>query len=129
LLIFEETSLFDFPLSPKTAPVSWKIEPQDTKTSVGQRIDIKCEAEGIPEPTVIVSKKASSSSVLSEVSRGTKSVVLGIDSVSYNDSGSYSCQAWNQGSSKISKDFVIHVSGQFGVRFELFPELKEGNSV
>jgi hypothetical protein len=101
-----------------TAPVSWKIQPQDIKSSVGQKIDIRCEAEGIPDPTVIISKKSPSTVVLNEVSRGIKSVVLRLDSLSYNDSGSYSCQAWNQGSAKISRDFVVYVSGQFAVRFD-----------
>ena len=99
----------------ETAPVSWKIEPQDIRGSSGQRIEIRCEAEGIPEPTVTVSKKSSSQLsplVVNEVFRGTMSAVVRLDRLSSNDSGSYSCQAWNDGG-KIEKDFTVYVSGQF----------------
>ena len=99
----------------KTAPVSWKIEPQDIRGSSSQRFEIRCEAEGIPEPTVTISKKSSSQMsppVVNEVSRGTMSALVRYDSLSPNDSGSYSCQAWNDGG-KITKDFNVYVSGQF----------------
>jgi hypothetical protein len=99
------------------APVSWKLEPQDVKTSVGQSIEVRCEATGIPDPVVVISKKidnqtsSSSSPVFKEVSRGSNSAFITFSSLSSFDSASFSCTAFNEAGS-LKKDFRVYVQGQ-----------------
>ena len=92
-----------------SAPVTWIREPEDIRISLGSPVDINCQAEGVPPPIVVLSRKTSSTSL--ELSRGIKRANHELKSITNQDSGSYSCEATSHVGHLI-KDFLVVVQGQ-----------------
>ena len=84
----------------------------DTWIVEGSSHQVSCEAEGFPEPTVILSHVSKQSR--RELSRGIKTTSFNLTSnfIQETESTIFVCQTSNEGA-KLEKEFKIFSHGQF----------------
>ncbi|KAG8178107.1 hypothetical protein JTE90_017454 [Oedothorax gibbosus] len=103
-------------LSVKARP-HWISTPSDTITTLGSIISLECVASGSPMPTIKWKKYSGSKSsdlvslkyVIDEKHQKKNNSLLRIPSVTYEDAGTYSCEADNGISPNIAANFSIVV--------------------
>lgn len=84
------------------------------KAKVGYRVDIFCNAQGIPPPTINWFKDQNPILINNRQYVGSPDGTLGINSVQLADSGIYKCVASNiAGHDEV--EIMMHVQGNYGV--------------
>lgn len=101
-----ETQSSDFVLKVESPP-SFTVEPQSRNVTMNETVEIKCEADGLPEPEIQWSfngKSIRGDSQRREISKN-KLIVM---EVGESDEGNYACYATNQ-HGYVFKDIYINV--------------------
>ncbi|GBL76508.1 Hemicentin-1 [Araneus ventricosus] len=106
----------------KEAP-SWIKEPEDVVGVEGQRIQIKCSADGSPKPEITWRKRIGDENVdLSDYAEQQKDGSLVISSLKSQNSGVYLCEAKNGIGNSLYKLITVYVHGPPKLHQILFPE-------
>ncbi|GFR23250.1 contactin-5, partial [Trichonephila clavata] len=93
------------------APPRWITVPNDIVSTLGNLVSTHCIATGSPEPTIIWNKFSGNKKIdlkplmVEDISRNNS--VLKFDSVSYDDAGTFECEADNGISPSIRTNFTI----------------------
>ncbi|GFR22298.1 hemicentin-1, partial [Trichonephila clavata] len=93
------------------APPRWITVPNDIVSTLGNLVSAHCIATGSPEPTIIWKKFSGNKKIdlkplmVEDISRNNS--VLKFDSVSYDDAGTFECEADNGISPSIRTNFTI----------------------
>ncbi|GIY67330.1 titin [Caerostris darwini] len=91
------------------AAPSWKDEPFDVETVVGEMVSMKCSASGYPRPEIIWSKTGDANFFLRRDQSSLKNGTLLLSPVSAEDDGEYTCTASNGLSEALETTIAILV--------------------
>ncbi|XP_023225215.1 Down syndrome cell adhesion molecule-like protein Dscam2 [Centruroides sculpturatus] len=93
------------------APPVWRKEPSDLETSIGDEINLNCEAYGSPEPHIIWRKISDKTTEKLNDEIKIKNGSLHIKSITEEDAGMYQCEASNNVGSSLKKTIALIVRG------------------
>ncbi|XP_035232056.1 Down syndrome cell adhesion molecule-like [Stegodyphus dumicola] len=102
---------------------TWIQEPEDIVGVEGQRIEIRCVADGSPKPEIIWKKRSDGQEAeINGLAEQFRNGSLIISSLKSESSGAYICEAKNGIGSSIKKLVAVHVNGPPKLHQILFPE-------
>ena len=113
---FERLPIADSSHLNLTVPAKWTREPIDTWIVKGSSHAVSCEADGFPDPIVVLFRKSKDN--CQEVSRGIKTTTFNLTSnlITDREQEIFVCETSNEGG-KLEKEFKIFAHGQFPCLF------------
>ncbi|KAG8174362.1 hypothetical protein JTE90_011414 [Oedothorax gibbosus] len=105
------------------APPIWDVQPSDTNVAAGDSLNLNCQAQGLPKPTIEWKYKSlgnefnllKEDGVVKVFSNGT----LHISNIKEKDSGTYKCTASNGYDSPLTKSVNVNVNGKRKIFYNL----------
>ncbi|KAL3180820.1 hypothetical protein MRX96_037236 [Rhipicephalus microplus] len=89
------------------APPAWTTEPTSGVVFLGNKLEIVCQSNGYPEPTVTWAKRGVSTA--STVVPATTNATLRILNATKSDGGTYVCTATNRHGERLEKEVTVRV--------------------
>ncbi|PRD21468.1 UNVERIFIED_CONTAM: Peroxidasin-like protein [Trichonephila clavipes] len=89
------------------ASPSWKEEPFDVETVVGEKVSVKCTASGYPNPRIEWTKKGDSAFFQRRDQYSLRNGTLLFNPISSGDDGEYVCSASNGIGESLRKKITI----------------------